>query len=757
MTRFNQVAACVAGILAIGVSHAAADVFDFDVVKIHIYAQDSITPPAAPHTYAFNAFAEMDAGDAGIMTVNGQPLIEEFPGEWCLEAPFGSQAALDAAYPTTVYNMHLEGGTLGSRDETLNLSTPAIYPSPAVLTPVGYNNAQSADTTQPILIEWNPADPSVTNMAFSIYSVTTDDYVIDIDLPAMQTSYLIPAGTLDPNDSYEIELVLANIVHTPGQTSPGFGAASTGHAGYASVTIAELTTAPLGNSGVVDFWTTKIKEYEQISTSPPTIPTAFEFDSYINAAPGDATSATINANPMIEQFPGEWDGSMSFASQAALDAAYPSNIPYTLALSGGVLGSVSETFPAFPELYPSVPALTPTNFNDAQSIDTTQDFLVDWIDPDPNADFVIFAVYDIVNDTCILDMFFVTPEGQFLIPAGTLSPDTDYELEIGFTYGITVTGNPSPGFGTQAQGLAGYESLTLLDITTAPLGCNDVGTAGVIKEITYIQATDNTQPTSPLLYRFDGFIYSVEGGIAAADVTNGITPVALIEGEPGAWELDQTSVEFGSKAALDASFPSLMPYTLHIQGGTLGTRDQVLPIGADNYPDAPFLTGTSFSDLDAMDPAQELTINWAPVSPNTTHIFFEIFNINSGTKDFDVQLGPGTTSITIPADVLESGQMYELDINLAAVGIFADDCPGFGLGSTNFSGFVTSTSVFFTPQAPPSCPADLTGDGSLNFLDVSAFLGAFGAQDPAADFQPDGSFNFLDVSAFLAAFGAGCP
>lgn len=56
-----------------------------------------------------------------------------------------------------------------------------------------------------------------------------------------------------------------------------------------------------------------------------------------------------------------------------------------------------------------------------------------------------------------------------------------------------------------------------------------------------------------------------------------------------------------------------------------------------------------------------------------------------------------------------------------------------------------------------SCAADLTSDGTLNFLDVSAFLQLFGATDPAADFTDDGQFNFLDVSAFLAAYGAGCP
>ncbi len=58
-------------------------------------------------------------------------------------------------------------------------------------------------------------------------------------------------------------------------------------------------------------------------------------------------------------------------------------------------------------------------------------------------------------------------------------------------------------------------------------------------------------------------------------------------------------------------------------------------------------------------------------------------------------------------------------------------------------------------EAP--CPADLTGEGQLNFLDVSAFLNAYANMDPAADFQPDGAFNFLDVSIFLARYSDGCP
>ena len=55
------------------------------------------------------------------------------------------------------------------------------------------------------------------------------------------------------------------------------------------------------------------------------------------------------------------------------------------------------------------------------------------------------------------------------------------------------------------------------------------------------------------------------------------------------------------------------------------------------------------------------------------------------------------------------------------------------------------------------CPADFNADSKLNFFDISAFLNAFAANDPAADFNADSDFNFFDISAFLNAFGAGCP
>lgn len=67
------------------------------------------------------------------------------------------------------------------------------------------------------------------------------------------------------------------------------------------------------------------------------------------------------------------------------------------------------------------------------------------------------------------------------------------------------------------------------------------------------------------------------------------------------------------------------------------------------------------------------------------------------------------------------------------------------------------------------CPFDIAGnpdgtpDGSLNFIDVSAYLSLFSQGDPCTDLAgnpdgtPDGQLNFIDLSAFLAGFAAGCP
>ncbi len=132
--------------------------------------------------------------------------------------------------------------------------------------------------------------------------------------------------------------------------------------------------------------------------------------------------------------------------------------------------------------------------------------------------------------------------------------------------------------------------------------------------------------------------------------------------------------------------------------------------------------------------------------------------------DNDPEQGPTHTNFKLGSSGEEIGLFapLSLDNGVADSYIYGQQESDISEGRSCDGG---DTWIFFDPATPGTtngtcaeeCMADLTGDGVLNFFDVSAFLNAFTAMDPIADFTGDGSFNFFDVSAFLNAFADGCP
>lgn len=76
---------------------------------------------------------------------------------------------------------------------------------------------------------------------------------------------------------------------------------------------------------------------------------------------------------------------------------------------------------------------------------------------------------------------------------------------------------------------------------------------------------------------------------------------------------------------------------------------------------------------------------------------------------------------------------------------------------TDFGWGFVNAGAAVAAAAENSCPPDLTGDGALDFFDVSLFLSNFAAMDPSADLTQDGLYDFFDVSLYLSLFAAGCP
>ncbi len=74
---------------------------------------------------------------------------------------------------------------------------------------------------------------------------------------------------------------------------------------------------------------------------------------------------------------------------------------------------------------------------------------------------------------------------------------------------------------------------------------------------------------------------------------------------------------------------------------------------------------------------------------------------------------------------------------------------------------ITIEAMYLHPGVDPPCPADITGDGEVNVLDLIELLLCFGQSAnlgcQAGDLNGDGSVNVLDLIAVLLVFGQTCP
>lgn len=106
---------------------------------------------------------------------------------------------------------------------------------------------------------------------------------------------------------------------------------------------------------------------------------------------GGGISGSIELSVSEEDDPGEWTYDKDYENETFLDAEFPDNQVYTITVSGGELGTVSQEINIDAKDFPNVPYLTGTFFSDIQSLDPTEETLVVWNTP-INETFVELAV-----------------------------------------------------------------------------------------------------------------------------------------------------------------------------------------------------------------------------------------------------------------------------------------------------------------------------------------------------------------------------
>jgi len=120
------------------------------------------------------------------------------------------------------------------------------------------------------------------------------------------------------------------------------------------------------------------------------------------------------------------------------------------------------------------------------------------------------------------------------------------------------------------------------------------------------------------------------------------------------------------------------------------------------------------------------------------------------------------------AKIVEWDQMIDTDLGPIALGFDFGGLTGRQVmngvidindeGQVAFSAFLRNGTigVFVTSPIDVPCPADFTGDGQLNFFDVSLFLNLYAQGDPLGDTNQDGEFNFFDMTQFISWYNDGC-
>ncbi|MFG0256977.1 MAG: hypothetical protein ACF8GE_03650 [Phycisphaerales bacterium JB043] len=235
------------------------------------------------------------------------------------------------------------------------------------------------------------------------------------------------------------------------------------------------------------------------------------------------------------------------------------------------------------------------------------------------------------------------------------------------------------------------------------------------------QTSNNTMPSTPLVYVADGAVEPTSAGDYSGVTINTIHPYSFDGFE---WYFQN---QYASKALLDADFPPASSVVVALAAGTQPSASENIPIGADDYPTSPpYLTGTSYDDLQGLDTTQSIQIDFVtPGSAGADGGSFEIIEDPNGaeTPISEIALAQLTNSVSIPADFLNPSTEYRCIITFSRITSLPADPAG--LNAPKDVAYEMVTIVDFTTSGCP-LTADLNGDGVVNGADLGLLLGKWG-------------------------------
>jgi|TARA_B110000495_G_scaffold202625_1_gene223271 hypothetical protein len=198
--------------------------------------------------------------------------------------------------------------------------------------------------------------------------------------------------------------------------------------------------------------------------------TSWDVEIYVDTGAVGAANAvsisgeSINGSLAFELDGTEWIYDEEFQTEGAMDAKFPNNTSYTITLSGGTLGTLTQTVNVGVKAFPDVPYFTGSVYSDLQDFDPTVGFDFVFATPSGNADLTIIEIE--ANDDSPFEADVAASQTTISMPANALA---EGQLYVGYADHVNVVPvSGAGGFGV--DGNVGHTVYSRFDVDTTSSG-----------------------------------------------------------------------------------------------------------------------------------------------------------------------------------------------------------------------------------------------------------------------------------------------
>jgi hypothetical protein len=465
-------------------SSSGADVKTYVIEKGIQYFQTSVVAPVADSNNGVSFETVVKTHGTNVVTgvvlqlPTGSTVTipQDAPDEFKLKQKYNKQSGVDNAFPNGTYHLTLNAVHDGTKQLPLAL-TGDLYPNVPRLS--NFPATQALDAGAYFVFNWDPftgggpgdfiqlhIDDSSGNKVWE-----TPDVGEVGQLNGLATSALMPAGTLNPGQTYQANLDYGKAATRDATTYPG----ALGLAQYYRRTKFAIVTAPVATASAVKLYTvSKIRRYQQVDLGAPTPDTSkpFNIDIALSAtAVAAVTSVSVTLpNVTLEQLNLQSDDkSFDFAdtslTQAGLDATYPDG-PYAFHIATPA-GTKNPVLNLSGDSYPNPPHVTTPSAN----LNAGADWTVSWesFDGGTSSDFIQLHIDDDQGNKVFETPNFAKSGAldgtatQATVPQNTFNPGKTYTGRVVFQKNLGPDTISYPG----ALGNASYTSRTSFKVTVA--------------------------------------------------------------------------------------------------------------------------------------------------------------------------------------------------------------------------------------------------------------------------------------------------